>query len=74
MNKSKILDIRSFKLTTCKEWELVVARFSLLTGIVYVTFPRQPNFPQHVFRLLFHPLLIFTWPNKQSDSTEYVAG
>ena len=73
MNKSKILDIRRFKLTTCKEWELVVPRFSLLT-IVHVTLPRQQNFPQHVFCLLFHPLLIFNWSNKQSDSTEYVAG
>ena len=44
MKKSKILYIRSFKLATCKEWELVVPRFSLLT-IVHVTFPRQPNFP-----------------------------
>ena len=48
MNKSTILYIWSFKLATCKEWELVVPWFSLLT-IVYATFPRQPNFPRRFF-------------------------
>ena len=42
--------IWNFKLATCKEWELAVPRFSLLT-IVRVTFPRQPNFPRRLFVL-----------------------